>query len=99
MTHRIGIVLDELFDRTVKDWAEELREETRANLDGGVWEAYGLIVVEAHCDKPHCPHDKELGSLWGIVTDSGLERSYATVASIPDAHMREVAEEIIKENE
>jgi hypothetical protein len=94
---RIRIVRDEDFDRSVKDWAEELQEETRAKLDSGEWDAYGTIVKDAHCDRP-CVHDKELGSLWGSVTASGQRGTCSTISEIEDEHLRSVVRDLLEEH-
>lgn len=89
---RIKIIIDDYFDHTLKDWAEELRDDVRRALDNGRWEPYTIMVQRA------IPGSWEtVDSLSESLHTSGLTGTYATLESIPDAQLRDTVAEMLRD--
>lgn len=76
----------------------DMRREELENLEDGTWGAYGVVLVRV-CGCCHAETVDYGHALWGCVVDwdCGLTGTYADPAGIQDAHLREVARDILSE--
>jgi len=98
----VRVVDDPLFDQTCADWADEIREETVRKLADGTYGAYGVTIDRLHCGAADCPHDENIGSLWGIVIGGWYPSMYdltsvrsSALSGNGDGYLMEVVSGII----
>lgn len=76
----------------------DMRREELANLEDGIWGAYGVVLVSvcSCCDAETVDYGH---ALWGCVVDwsCDLIGTYPRPEGIQDAHLREVARDILSE--
>lgn len=98
---RVSVDIDERFDRTCADWADELRDEVAANLEDGTYEVFETAVEVMHCGAAVCPHHRMLGSLCGTVIGGRWQGSYSLLEFLGRTgqegheHMHEIVRDII----
>lgn len=75
-----------------------IRREELENLEDGTWGAYGVVLVRV-CGCCHAETVDYGHALWGCVVDWDCDYvgTYSDPAAITDAHLREVARDIIGE--